>query len=206
MTHGNGSRGCAWCIVRYVGSFGWERPRWRHVDQPIFRSGDDTLIQAGTRQDVFSFGGIEYSTHQVFRQVFPQTNAYCCSNCSLAEGDQLQFSAQFREPDGSGGGIGLLTYRNVTQQESASVEVRFSGGFTGGSAEWIMEDPRAQGYLLPNFGTLTFTDMLTYSDATGYQDFGASSYDTYAIHVNDHDYCTARVRSGTSIEVTRQPD
>jgi hypothetical protein len=166
----------------------------------------DTLIQAGTRQDYYAFLGIEMAVHQVFRQVWPQTDAHYCSDCTLQEGDRLQFSAHIDNADGNGGGTGVLYYWNVTQQEMAAVDIAFSDGFTGGTAEWVVEDPRQLGNGLPQFGSVTFDSMQTYSADTNYVDFGSGAYDTYAINVGSHDYCTTQVLSDTSIVVTRQPD
>jgi hypothetical protein len=169
-------------------------------------AGDDTLIQAGTRQDYVEFAGIESTQHQVFRQVYPQTDAHYCSDCTINQGDNVQFSAQIKDADGNGGGTGTLFYWNLTQGEMASVDIAVDGGFNGGSAEWVVEDPRQFGNGLPEFGTLVWSSMQTYNANTQFIAFGASDYDTYDLVVDSHSYCTSQVQDDSSIAITRQPD
>jgi hypothetical protein len=169
-------------------------------------NGPDTLIQAGTLQDYYSVDGFELVRHRVVREVFPQMGSKACSNCTLMEGDRVQFSARIENADGNGGGTGVMYYWNVTQNEMASVEYAFDSDFTGASAEWIMEDYDRSGVGLTEFGAVTIDGMQTYSAATDYINFGDSQYDTLTERVADHDYCTTNVLGDTSIEVVRQPN
>lgn len=218
--------GYIWCgAVATSGPYDWVSAAW--VEPHVKSSGnelqqvgglwvglggvndDETLIQAGTRFDVYPLSDTQYMKPRVFREVVTDPNNSAsdpqyCKNCNFDEGDRVVFSAKIETRDGNGGGTGLLYYSNLTKGESAAAEMSFSNGFNGSTAEWILEDPLGGGTTLPDFGSVRFEGAQTYSDAQGYRDLGDNDYDTYADGGGDSPYyCKPNVVDSTSLDVTR---
>jgi hypothetical protein len=94
--------------------------------------GDNTLIQAGTEQDVSASGARSYSA---WWEIIPGPS-FTISSMKVAPGDQMSVSISEARPDSE---IWNITVRDQTRGETFTNQVPYSSSYA--TAEWIEETP-----------------------------------------------------------------
>lgn len=116
---------------------------------------DQTLIQAGTEQDVAANGKASYGT---WYEIIPAPSI--STSLAAHPGDTMSATIKQIVP-----GLWSISLKNVTTGQSFSTTVPYPS--TGGSAEWIEETPLLIGTsgtgisALPNLGTVHFSGATT---------------------------------------------
>lgn len=120
---------------------------------------DQTLIQAGTEQDVAANGSASYGT---WYELIPAPSV--STPLAARPGDTMTSTIKQIVP-----GLWSISLKNVTTGKSWSTTVPYLS--TGGSAEWIEETPLLIGTsgtgisALPNLGTVHFSGATTNGSA-----------------------------------------
>jgi len=126
--------------------------------------GDNTLIQAGTEQDVDASGKASYSA---WWELIPAPGL-TISNMAVSPGDHMSATIAETVPNSN---VWNITLKNVTKNQTFTTTVPYTS--THATAEWIQETPIVIGTdgtglaALPNLTTNSFTGAKTNGAAAG---------------------------------------